>query len=96
MLPFRRAKSIFVVSAEGTTDYAVTGGFAEVTTTGVSVLAERAHLTKDVTQSMIDEMVAAARKAHADAHPDVVDAAAKVLSDMVAMGSRIGLEPKDA
>ena len=85
-----------VVSAEGTTDYAVTGGFAEVTASSVSVLAERAHVTKEVTQAMIDEMVAEARKAHADAHPDVVDAAAKILSDMVAMGSRIGLEPKDA
>jgi len=83
-----------VVSAEGTTEFAVTGGFAEVTPTGVSVLAERAHGTSDVTQLMMDDMVATARQAHAEAHPDVVDAAAKVLADLVAMGDRIGLEPK--
>ncbi|MCB2111498.1 MAG: F0F1 ATP synthase subunit epsilon [Defluviimonas sp.] len=83
-----------VVTAEGATDYAVTGGFAEIGAEGVSVLAERAHVTHEVTQAMIDEMIAAAQKAHKEAHPDVVDSAAKLLSDLVAMGSRIGLEPK--
>lgn len=83
-----------VVSAEGETDYVVTGGFAEVTAEGVTVLAEMAHPTKDVTQSMIDEMVAEAQRLHRDAHPDLVDAAAKLLADMMALGSHIGLEPR--
>lgn len=83
-----------VVSAEGETDYVVTGGFAEVTESGVSVLAEIAHPTKDVTQAMLDDLIEEAHRNHKDAAPDLVDAAAKFLSDLVAMGSRIGLEPK--
>lgn len=83
-----------VVSAEGETDYVVTGGFAEVTESGVSVLAEIAHPTKDVTQAMLDDLIEEAHRIHKDAAPDLVDAAAKFLSDLVAMGSRIGLEPK--
>ncbi|WP_284162715.1 F0F1 ATP synthase subunit epsilon [Frigidibacter sp. SD6-1] len=83
-----------VAGAEGETDYVVTGGFAEVTATGVSVLAEVAHPTKNVTQAMIDDMVAEAHRLHKEAGPDLVDAAAKTLADMVALGGRIGLEPK--
>ena len=85
-----------VVTAEGETDYVVTGGFADVTATGVSVLAEMAHPTKEVTQGMLDGMVAEAQRLHGDAHPDMVDAAAKLLADMVALGTRIGLEPKQS
>lgn len=80
-----------VVTADATTDYVVTGGFAEVTAEGVSVLAEEAHVSKDVTQAMIDEMVASARKVRDEAHPSVVDAAAKMLADMEALGSHIKL-----
>jgi len=80
-----------ILADSGTTDYAVTGGFAEITATGVSVLAELAHPTKDVTRAMIDDMVAKARAAHASAHPDMVDAAAKMLADMEALGSHMSL-----
>ncbi|SMX31647.1 F0F1 ATP synthase subunit epsilon [Actibacterium lipolyticum] len=82
-----------VITAEGSTTYVVTGGFAEVSSTGTTVLAEQAHAVSDVTQEMIDAMVAEAHEAHKAAHPDVVDAAAKLLSDLVAMGGHIGLEP---
>ncbi|MBS0565121.1 MAG: F0F1 ATP synthase subunit epsilon [Proteobacteria bacterium] len=83
-----------VLTAEGETDYVVTGGFAEVNASGVTVLAEIAHPTSEVTQEMIDGMVAEAQRLHRDAHPGVVDATAKLLADMVALGSRIGLDPK--
>lgn len=83
-----------VVTAEGATTYVVTGGFAEITAEGVTVLAERAHAVEEVTQDMVDEMVAEAHEAKKEAHPDFVDDAAKLLSDMVAMGGRIGLEPR--
>ncbi|MEZ5887029.1 MAG: F0F1 ATP synthase subunit epsilon [Paracoccaceae bacterium] len=94
MITTLRPGVLSVVGAEGETDYVVTGGFAEVTATGVSVLAELAHPTKDVTQAMIDEMVAEAHRLHQDAAVEMVDAAAKTLADMVALGGRIGLEPK--
>lgn len=82
------------MTAQGEVDYVVTGGFAEVTESGVSVLAEVAHSSKDMTQAIFDSLIHDARTSHQNAHPDVVDAAAKLLSDLVAMGTRIGLEPK--
>lgn len=78
---------------EGDAKYLVTGGFAEITGEGTTVLAERAHAVEEVTQEMINAWVAEAHEAHKAAHPDVVDAAAKLLADMVAMGGHIGLEP---
>ncbi len=89
-----------VEGPDGNETYIVTGGFAEIGQEGITVLAERAHLAQEVTQDMVDEMVAAAHEAHAKAQdrfrndPGPVDDAAKLLSDMVAMGGRIGLEPK--
>lgn len=73
-----------VVSAEGTSEYAVTGGFAEITATSASVLAERAMPLRDLTPAMIEELVAEARAAQAGASD--VDAAAKLVADMQALG----------
>ncbi|MBN8292409.1 F0F1 ATP synthase subunit epsilon [Rhodobacter sp. NTK016B] len=85
---------VLAVTADGqTTEFAVTGGFAEITPEGISVLAERSLPKGEVTQSVMDEWVAEAHKAHQEAHHTVVDDAAKLLSDMVAMGSHIGLDP---
>ncbi|MBK5934623.1 ATP synthase F1 subcomplex epsilon subunit [Rhodovulum imhoffii] len=81
-----------VFTETGAQKYIVTGGFAEINADGATVLAERSHPVEDVTQEMINEMVAEARAAHEQAHPDVVDASAKILADMVAMGSHIGFE----
>jgi F-type H+-transporting ATPase subunit epsilon len=83
----------------GTTDeYAVTGGFAEITADTVSVLAEESLHVSEVTQEAIDgfmeraaEKLRAAREA---GEHGLVDDAAKLMADMVAMGSHIGLEPK--
>ncbi|TCP63069.1 ATP synthase F1 subcomplex epsilon subunit [Rhodovulum bhavnagarense] len=83
-----------VFTAKGSQKYIVTGGFAEITADSATVLAERSHPVEEVTQAMIDEMVAEARKAHEIAHPDVVDASAKMLADMVAMGTHVGFEPQ--
>lgn len=80
-----------VVTAEGTTDYAVTGGFAEIGPEAVSVLAERVYETHEVTQAMIDEMIASAREVHKNARPDMVDAAAKLLADMEALGTHMAV-----
>ncbi|WP_068305593.1 F0F1 ATP synthase subunit epsilon [Pararhodobacter sp. CCB-MM2] len=82
-----------VTSNGQVTEFAVTGGFAEISPEGVSVLAERSLPKGEVTQSVIDDWVAEAHKAHKEAHHTVVDDAAKLLSDMVAMGTHIGLDP---
>jgi len=89
-----------VEGPEGTTEFVVTGGFAEIRADGVSVLAERAVARGDMTQEHLDEMMAEAQEVHSKARdnfqnePGPVDDAAKLLADMVAMGTHIGLDPK--
>jgi len=85
---------------DGTADYVVTGGFAEIRADGVSVLAERAVPKGDMTQEHLDEMVEEAKSMYSKAkeafenEPGPVDDAAKLLSDMVAMGEHMGLTAK--
>jgi F-type H+-transporting ATPase subunit epsilon len=86
-----------VESPEGESEYVVTSGFAQITATGVSVLAEKAIPMGELTRDHIEEMIEVARKAHEEAketfqnQPGLVDDAAKLLSDMVAMGDHINL-----
>lgn len=82
-----------IVGPSSADEYVVTGGFAEISPAGVSVLAERALHRDEMTQEIIDKMIEEAAHAHKNAHPDVADAAAKLVSDMVAMGTHIGLDP---
>lgn len=80
-----------VVSAEGTADYAVTGGFAEISAESVTVLAERAMPKAELTAAFHAEMVAEARAVKAAAPMDAADSAAKLLADMEALGTHMGL-----
>ena len=86
-----------VVSTEGEADYVVTGGFAEINADGISVLAEKAIAREDITQEQFKALVDEATDKLAKAQevyvnePGPVDDAAKLLSDMVAMGEHIGL-----
>ena len=86
---------------DGQSQYVVTGGFAEITATGVSVLAERALAKEDMTQETMDEIMEEARtmyikvKESFENEPGPVDDAAKLLSDMVAMGDHMGLTAKE-
>lgn len=74
-----------VIAADGTKAYAVTGGFAEITAAGVSVLAERAIPVEEVTVAALDEMIADARTAAASAQPQDRDTAEKLVNDYLAM-----------
>jgi F-type H+-transporting ATPase subunit epsilon len=86
-----------VVHSGGTDEYVVSGGFAEITSTGVSILAEQALPRGEMTQDVFDMMIADAKAAMKSAEevfknePGPVDDAAKLISDMVAMGGHIGL-----
>jgi F-type H+-transporting ATPase subunit epsilon len=84
-----------VETASGEERYAVTGGFAEIGA-GVTVLAERALAVEEFDQATYDDWVTEARTARDEAPEDGVDAAAKLLADMVAMGGHIGLDPKQS
>ena len=85
-----------VESTGGTQEYVVTGGFAEIGE-NLSVLAERALPRQEMTQETFDAILEEARAALNNAkevfvnEPGPVDDAAKLLSDMVAMGGDIGL-----
>ena len=89
-----------VEGPDATTEYVVTGGFAEISADGVSVLAERAVAKGDMTADDMTSMVDEARAAHDTAKeffenaPGPVDDAAKLLADMVAMGDEMGIGSK--
>ncbi len=71
------------LAADGVKAYVVTGGFAEITASGVSVLAERAIPLAEVTPAVIEALVAdasAAAKVGSDK-----DSADKLLADLAAM-----------
>ncbi|WP_272003877.1 F0F1 ATP synthase subunit epsilon [Roseovarius sp. ZX-A-9] len=86
-----------VIGGDGAGEYVVTGGFAEINASGVSVLAERAMPRADITQEDYEAMVKSANAALKKAEetfvnePGPVDDAAKLLADMMALGDEIGL-----
>ena len=82
---------------DGTAEYVVSGGFAEITGSGISVLAEQAIPLTEMTRAHLDEMIESARAKHEAAketfknEPGPVDDAAKLLADMVAVGDHINV-----
>ena len=75
------------ISAEGTKSYVVTGGFAEISAAGVSVLAERAVPVDEVTPALMDQLIADASEATAVASDK--DAADKAMADLVALRAAV-------
>lgn len=88
-----------VETEKGSEEFVVTGGFAEMGE-GLTVLAERAMPRADVDQATYEALVDEAHEAYGKAkesfknEPGPVDDAAKLLSDMVAIGTHIGLSTK--
>lgn len=86
-----------VTHSSGSDDYIVSGGFAEISGDGVTVLAEEAlpkgELTQETFDRLLDDLRDRQEKAkHAyENDPGPVDEAAKLLGDMVAVGSEMGL-----
>lgn len=88
-----------IIKTDGSSDdYAVTGGFAEISAAGVSLLAEEALHVAEVTPEVLRGFIARAeeslRVAKDAGHHDAADDAAKLLADMVAMGDHIGISPR--
>ena len=77
-----------VVSAEGSKSFVVTGGFAEISATSVSVLAERAVPLEELNAALMDQLIADASEATAVAVDK--DAADKAMADLVAMRAAAG------
>ena len=76
------------VSAEGSKSYVVTGGFAEISATGVSVLAERAVPVEEMTSALMDTLIAEVRDAAAVSEDKAV--AEKMVADMLSVRTATG------
>ena len=80
-------------------EYVVTGGFADIAAESLTVLAERALPRSEMTQEILDQMIAEAeeslRKSREAEQHDVAADSAKLMADMVAMGTHIGLSPRE-
>ncbi len=76
------------LGAEGTKSYVVTGGFAEISATGVSVLAERAVPVEEATPALFDALMVEARDAAATTESK--DVADKLVADMLALRAAVG------
>ena len=75
-------------SADGVKSFVVTGGFAEITGTSCTVLAEQAVPLEEMTPAIMDQMVADATLAAA-VNPDK-DTTDKVVADLLAMRAAAG------
>ncbi|KUF09730.1 F0F1 ATP synthase subunit epsilon [Pseudoponticoccus marisrubri] len=88
-----------VETDKGTQEFVVTGGFAEIGES-LSVLAEKALPRADMDQATYEALVDEAHATYQQTkeaypnEPGPVDDAAKLLQDMVAVGTHIGLDPK--
>jgi len=81
-----------VTHAGGTDEYVVSGGFAEVSATSVSVLAEEAMPKAELTQEVLDRLMGTLKEAQAHAEQSGSgDDAAKLVADMAALGASLGL-----
>lgn len=80
-----------VTHSGGTEDYVVSGGFAEITATGVSVLAEKAFPKSEATKEQMDKLVADAEAAFeaAKASGNGADEADLVRNAMVDVASAV-------
>jgi F-type H+-transporting ATPase subunit epsilon len=77
-----------VASAAGMKSFVVTGGFAEISATSVSILAERAVPVEELNAGLMDQLIADASEATAVAVDK--DAADKAMADLVAMRAAAG------
>ena len=80
-----------VVTAKGAQEFLVSGGFAEITAAGTSVLAEQAIPREEVTQDLVDSWVNDANEAKANATPEAMDAATKLVADLSFAAEAVGL-----
>ncbi len=81
---------VTVQATTGEAKFVVTGGFAEVSPEGASVLAERAMPVGEVTQETIDEFMAAAKAALDNATEENHAALSKTVGDIALVASELG------
>lgn len=81
-----------IVAAEidgGMLEFVVTGGFAQITTEGATVLADEALPKAEATSQFLDERIAAAREGQDGASGVASDETAKRIADFEALKSAL-------
>jgi len=91
MITTLRPGVLTVTDSSGSIDYAVSGGFAEVTATGTSVLAEKAMPVSEMTAADLDAMVSEAEANATDLTGAAKDASDKLLSDLGVLRATLGV-----
>ena len=84
-----------VVSAEGSQEFAITGGFAEIKADSATILAERAVPVSSLTQEFVDEFMREVADARETATDQQLDVLGKQVSDIAMMATEIGLSLND-
>jgi F-type H+-transporting ATPase subunit epsilon len=80
-----------VVTGSETQEYVVTGGFAEVSPTAATILAENAVRRTEVDGSLVSDLLAAAERDLAEAPEDRRMSAGQRVRDVVALKSQLAL-----
>lgn len=91
MITTLRPGILKVAGPDGSQDYAVTGGFAEITGEATSVLAEKAMPVAELTAAAMDALMADAKAAAEGATGEGKDAADKLLADFAALRAAVGV-----
>ena len=78
-----------VVAPGETTEYVVTGGFAEVSPTAASILAEQAMLRAEAGSDLVSDLLAAAEHDLAEAPPENRMSAGQRVRDVIALRSQL-------
>lgn len=81
---------VSVNNGNDVTEYVVTGGFAEISAEGTSVLAEQAMPKGEATAEVLDGVLAAAEAALETAVEDTKTAAAQRVNDVKTLMAQLG------
>ena len=91
LLTTLRPGVVKVNAASETAEYVVTGGFAEISPTAASILAEQAVPRGDFSADMMEALSADADLALRDAPEDMKMAASQRVRDVAALKAQLGL-----
>jgi F-type H+-transporting ATPase subunit epsilon len=81
-----------IKGADGEEQFVVTGGFAELSADAISVLAEMALPTSEVTPEILAELVSTATQAHEAAAVDMQHETQKLLADLIHIAEHLGFD----
>lgn len=92
LLTTLRPGVVIVTAEDGTSEYVVTGGFADITPKATSVLAEQAVLRSEFDAEKLNALAAEADAAHEEApEGDLKIIASQRVRDVAALKSQLGL-----